>query len=94
VARLISSHKNYIRRDLAAKEMCLVGESNTVKIADFGLARLIKEDEYEASWVSSRLYNRKRLVKRKCITFSVLLSGTRFPIKWTAQKLPTTQSFP
>ena len=27
---------------------CLVGENNNVKIADFGLARLIKEDEYEA----------------------------------------------
>ena len=27
---------------------CLVGENNNVKIADFGLARLIKVDEYEA----------------------------------------------
>ena len=27
---------------------CLVGDNNNVKIADFGLARLIKEDEYEA----------------------------------------------
>ena len=26
----------------------LVGENHIVKIADFGLARLIKEDEYEA----------------------------------------------
>ena len=26
----------------------LVGDNNIVKIADFGLARLIKEDEYEA----------------------------------------------
>ena len=26
----------------------LVGDNNVVKIADFGLARLIKEDEYEA----------------------------------------------
>ena len=38
---------NYIHRDLAARNI-LVGENGVCKVADFGLARVIDEDIYEA----------------------------------------------
>jgi serine/threonine protein kinase len=34
-----------IHRDLAARNV-LVGDNNLAKVADFGLARLIEDDEY------------------------------------------------
>ncbi len=39
--------QSYIHRDLAARNV-LVGESNICKVADFGLARIIKDDIYES----------------------------------------------
>jgi len=36
-----------VHRDLAARNI-LVGDNNEVKVADFGLARIIEEEEYVA----------------------------------------------
>ena len=40
----LEQHK-LIHRDLAARNV-LIGENNVVKVADFGLAKIIEDDEY------------------------------------------------
>jgi len=73
--------QNYIHRDLAARNI-LVGEGNICKVADFGLARLIEDDEYNAhegarfpiKWTApeAALYNRFT-IKSDVWSFGILL---------------------
>jgi len=72
---------NYIHRDLAARNI-LVGDENVCKVADFGLARLIEDDEYNPhqgakfpiKWTApeAALYN-KFTIKSDVWSFGILL---------------------
>ena len=44
-----------IHRDLAARNV-LVGDNNVAKVADFGLAKIIEDDEYNPSSPGKSLF--------------------------------------
>ncbi|XP_037376854.1 tyrosine-protein kinase FRK [Talpa occidentalis] len=76
--------RNYIHRDLAARNV-LVGEHNTYKVADFGLARVFKvenEDVYESKheiklpvkWTAPEaIFSNKFTIQSDVWSFGILL---------------------
>lgn len=80
--------KNYIHRDLRAANI-LVSHELICKIADFGLARLIENNEYTAREGNQReritgLTEEGVRISHGAFTLAFLLPGAKFPIKWTA----------
>ncbi|CAG5132713.1 unnamed protein product, partial [Candidula unifasciata] len=72
--------KNFIHRDLAARNI-LVGENNIVKVADFGLARILDNEEYNPKvsrfpikWTAPEAALRQKFsVKSDVWSFGILL---------------------
>lgn len=58
---------NYIHRDLRAANI-LVGENLVCKIADFGLARLIEDNEYTARQGKIAYIDAYNIIPYACFT--------------------------
>lgn len=93
--------EKYVHRDLAARNI-LVGDNNICKIADFGLARFIKETEYEAragarfpiKWTAPEAANYSKFtIKSDVWSFGIVLyeiitkGGTPYPEMSNAEVL-------
>ncbi|XP_066940367.1 tyrosine-protein kinase Src42A-like isoform X2 [Macrobrachium rosenbergii] len=73
--------ENYIHRDLAARNV-LVGKNHIVKVADFGLSRLVKAKEYQAQegakfpikWTAPEALNYNKFTTKSDVwSFGVLM---------------------
>jgi serine/threonine protein kinase len=63
---------NLIHRDIAARNI-LLGDNNVAKICDFGLAKLIEDDEYcprQGMWLKSLFQNFKNCQRSYRLLFT------------------------
>ncbi|XP_064404911.1 tyrosine-protein kinase BTK-like [Halichondria panicea] len=90
-AMLYLEENGFIHRDLAARN-CLVGDRNVVKVADFGLARFVVDDEYTASegtkfpikWAAPEVITHAKFSSKSDVwSFGILLWEL-----WTGGKTP------
>lgn len=80
---------NYIHRDLAARN-CLVGSENVVKVADFGLARYVLDDQYTSSggtkfpikWAPPEVLNYTRFSSKSDVWAYGMFCGLLFTISF------------
>ena len=70
--------ENFVHRDLRAANI-LVGEHHDVKVADFGLARILQEENiYEATeseysaWFRRLGERKKKIIERTCDSLQYL----------------------
>lgn len=73
--------KNFIHRDLAARNI-LVGENNIVKVADFGLARILDSDEYNPKGTKGQFSLVIDLFIIWILKIRKLFSGSRYICLW------------
>lgn len=92
---------NYIHRDLAARN-CLVGSENTVKVADFGLARYVLDDQYTSSggtkfpikWAPPEVLNYTRFSSKSDVwaygmfSITICLLITKLQYEFTPYRCP------
>ncbi len=83
---------NYIHRDLAARN-CLVGSENVVKVADFGLARYVLDDQYTSSggtkfpikWAPPEVLNYTRFSSKSDVWAYGTVNALIQSMKWFQQ---------